>query len=545
MRPDATSSEDQLARLTEELEKVQQRLERLEGRTRVPRAQRTADTQKVGALESRLGTWWLSRAGIIALITGLALLVVYRFDALGVWLRILLGYGVAGGLAAFGLWLARTHRVFGRILFAGGLALGYFTTYALHFVPATRVLDSQAVALALLTGCIVGIVAIAHRMQSETVAGIALFLGLHTGFLSDVSQVTLLLSCLLAAGAVFFLVANRWVLVPLSGLVAVYTTHAHWVGTRTETSAEVFGLSLGFIGIYFGLFAFAVIARARSLPTKWLVLLPLANAVGAGGLCAVELAEDPALSFRVLAALGGVHLLLAVGAWLRAPSLPLRAIYLTCAVVLFAVALPFQLSGGGLSVGWSAVALAAAVSARIIGSSALRWTGLLVMASVVMTEVGREVWGLFAVSNTGLWVPLFVASGVLLFAERLHPRSLHGEEGTSRMLHVALLGVAVLTMSGVLLPAGLTTVGWAGSAFALFVIGFLVREARYRWTAFGCLALTGGRLILFDLSALTPNQRIVTFLVLGVALLAVSYVYTRLKGSVASDRSSVPPTSGD
>jgi hypothetical protein len=47
---------------------------------------------------------------------------------------------------------------------------------------------------------------------------------------------------------------------------------------------------------------------------------------------------------------------------------------------------------------------------------------------------------------------------------------------------------------------------------------------------FGVLALTGGRLLLVDLAHLTPDQRILTFLLLGVLLLLVSFSYTRLKG---------------
>jgi uncharacterized membrane protein len=45
------------------------------------------------------------------------------------------------------------------------------------------------------------------------------------------------------------------------------------------------------------------------------------------------------------------------------------------------------------------------------------------------------------------------------------------------------------------------------------------------------LAFTLGRLLFVDLSGLPPNQRILTFILLGVMLLAVSYVYTRLRGN--------------
>lgn len=57
---------------------------------------------------------------------------------------------LSAGLGAFGLWLVRRHEPFGRIVFGGGLALAYFVTYALHFRPSVRVIESQALALVLL-----------------------------------------------------------------------------------------------------------------------------------------------------------------------------------------------------------------------------------------------------------------------------------------------------------------------------------------------------------------------------------------------------------
>ncbi|HEX8702743.1 MAG TPA: DUF2339 domain-containing protein, partial [Myxococcaceae bacterium] len=221
-------------------------------------------------LEAHLGTYWLSRVGIVALITGIAYLITYRFGELGVLARVGLGYLLSAGLGVFGLWLSRRHQLFGRIVFGGGLALAYFVTYALHFIPSVRVIDSQTLALVLLGAFVIGIVVIAQRMHSETVAGIALFLGLHTGMLSDITAFTLLSTSMLAAGALFFLVKNRWVIVPLSSLVAVYSTHVVWALRRDGVAPgeDRLPLSLGFLAVYFLLFSVALLARPRELSAR-------------------------------------------------------------------------------------------------------------------------------------------------------------------------------------------------------------------------------------------------------------------------------------
>ena len=51
-----------------------------------------------------------------------------------------------------------------------------------------RLVENEPVALVLLAAVVVAIVAVAQALQSETVAGIALFLGLHTGIVADVAE---------------------------------------------------------------------------------------------------------------------------------------------------------------------------------------------------------------------------------------------------------------------------------------------------------------------------------------------------------------------
>jgi hypothetical protein len=172
---------------------LEARIAQLEGRLCVATAAAPPAPRSDGgaALEAKLGAYWLSRIGIVSLISGAAFAILTHFAELGPVVRIALGYATAGVVAWLGLRLARVHPTFGRIVFGGGLAIAYFVTYALHFVAALRVIDSEPLGIALVAAAIAAIVVIAHRMQSETVAGIALFLGFHTGLLSEVTALSL------------------------------------------------------------------------------------------------------------------------------------------------------------------------------------------------------------------------------------------------------------------------------------------------------------------------------------------------------------------
>ena len=191
-------------------------------------------------MESRLGGYWASRLGIVSLVTGLAFFVATGFDRMGPALKAATGYAIALTLAGCGRWVMRRYQALGRILVAGGLGVGYYTTYAIHHVPSVQLIASPAIGFALLAASVLAIIVIAQAMRSETVAGLALFLGLHTGMVSQVGVFTLASGCLLAAGAAYFVARNRWVIVPLLTLVAVYSTLVTWLlGNPLTTKAGI------------------------------------------------------------------------------------------------------------------------------------------------------------------------------------------------------------------------------------------------------------------------------------------------------------------
>ena len=486
-------------------------------------------------LEAHLGTYWLSRVGIVTLIIGIAYLITYRFGELGMLARVVAGYMLSAGLGVFGLWLSRRHELFGRIVFGGGLALAYFVTYALHFLPSVRVIESQLLALVLLALLVVGIVVIAHRMQSETVAGIALFLGLHTGMLSEITTFTLLSTTLLAAGALFFLVRNRWVVVPLSSLVAVYSTHVVWA-LRDDGVApgaperERLLLSLGFLVLYFVLFSVALLARPRELSVRACLAFALLNWVGMALLGGYEVArwsEGHLFTFFVVLALAQGGSALAARAR-HAPD-TLFHTYLSLTAITLALAMPTRHKDSRLVGMWAVTGLGTGLAARGADSPVLRWVGVLILFTALGTCAALTP------DHTLLFAVLFVffvfveRAGVALWPGKARPE-VHRGDSVVQAACAAGAGLALVGFVGELMPEGLVTLGWVVAAFGLFALGFGVRERWYRLAALAVLGLALLRLLFVDLAGLPADQRILTFILLGVMLLVISYTYTRLRG---------------
>ena len=101
--------------------------------------------RKSSELEEKLGTNWLNKIGIVVLVIGIALFLAYKFPTLGNLEKVGLGYFVSFAILGLGVYLERKdlYRIFARALIGGGWALVFFTTYAMHFVKYTQVINTE------------------------------------------------------------------------------------------------------------------------------------------------------------------------------------------------------------------------------------------------------------------------------------------------------------------------------------------------------------------------------------------------------------------
>lgn len=185
----------------------------------------------------RLGTYWFVRVGIVILVTGLVFFgqLAYQnyVSRLGPSGKVALLYIASGLLLGAGWWCQQATsrqnvRNYGQVLFAGGMAALYFTTYAAHHIKQLMVIQSAAVDGVLLLLCAGFIVWIADRKKSEVLALFAVGLAYYSSIITRVGFFTLYSNLVLTLAAVFFLVRNRWAVLSFGSLVASYAAYAFW-----------------------------------------------------------------------------------------------------------------------------------------------------------------------------------------------------------------------------------------------------------------------------------------------------------------------------
>jgi hypothetical protein len=98
---------------------------------------------------------------------------------------------------------------------------------------------------------------------------------------------------------------------------------------------------------------------------------------------------------------------------------------------------------------------------------------------------------------------------------------------------VFFVPVALLTcMLALKMKTGMITVSWGIEGVLVFLLALAVNERSFRLTGLGLLLLCVGKVMALDVWGLEPRDRYITLIVVGVALMLVSFLYTRYRDTI-------------
>ena len=524
------------------------------------------------SLESRIGSQWFNRIGILAILIGVAWFLKFAFDNhwIGPLGRILIGL-VAG--AALIAWSERFrsggYAGFSYSLKAVGSGVLYLALWAAfsmyQLIPA-----SAAFAAMILVTAFNGYMA--WVQESELLALYAIVGGLSTPLLLSTGgnhEVTLFSYLLILDIAVLVLVVSR----PWSRLLfAAYTgtvliVLGWWSADYTESQLA---RTVFFVCCFFLIFAIAprlvrIEMKEGESPAGWnalaLAVLPVANA-SLGFLAFFALFDHASTAWVmpwIAVLFAGFYLLLLrlpEHGRLKASPPILSSLHLAAAVVFLTIKIPLKAEGRLLTIGW------------VVEGAALLWVAnrthsrLLLTLSLACLALG--LFTLILVSPTASATPLFntrfatycVAIAVFAFVAWLALEAPAEDAEDHAFAWPALAGAAVLVVNALILLAVSLEIHsfWSpiemqgnftryreynmyaeftySAWFMLFgaillIVGFVRRSAFMRWQALVLLAVSIAKVFLVDVSELSQGFRIVSFLGLGALLLGVSFVYQR------------------
>jgi uncharacterized membrane protein len=532
-------------------------------------------------IESYIGQRWLPVIGIVAIIFGVSFFLRYTFQTNLVGPAGRVSLGAVGGVVLIGLggfWRSK-YRNYSWVLSGGGIGLLYLSIFA---ALSYYQLVSRETALIFMVAVTLLCAILSLLQDAQALAGVAVLGGFLTPFLlstgTDRHVELFAYVTLLNAGILLVVSVRKWRALSLAGLSGTIVTFSVWYifyfSPRAAPPAELF-LTLFFVEYLLATILGGVLPGKPA--TKIDLVLLTANAASFFGWSyAVLRADHYAVLGPLAALLSALYFGFAYQSFKKSWSPSLSLFFGGIGVVFVTLVFPIELSGDRVTVAWAVEAVVLTYTGVRFRSHELRVAALICLAVTVLhlALLDSEVHDLLAytlILNQRFFSYLVTIVSAVLISRLYTDRSGEGkpERSTKESAVPTFLGIlwnllllAILSLEASayfarsIAEAGLNasepasthkaaydtlvherntslSVLWAGYAIVLLAIGTLRKDKRARIGGLVLFALTLAKVFLVDMANLPSSYRFVSFMVVGMFLLAGSYLYYRSQSRIS------------
>jgi len=527
-------------------------------------------------LESRIGSHWLNRIGIAAVLIGVSYFLKYAFDNNWIGPAGRVTIGLLAGIAVV-IWSERFrshgYQIFSYSLKAVGIGVLYLSLWAAFHIYSLIPSGVAFVAMLVVTA---STAVLAITQDAEILAAFALTGGYTTPVLlsTGVNKELQLFSyvVLLDAAAVVMVARKPWRRLLALAYAGTLTLYIGWYSEFYNRSQ--LNLTVAFATLFFAIFAVApLLARQPESEAAPFAAVPLFLAFVNAGVYFLQVyamfeeVDKHAMAWFALA-LAAVYIYLSRQTQRYYPDPQnierLHYLHLALAIGFITVAIPIRLDGHWITIGW------------LVQAGVLLWLGDRIRSTFLnIFAIGALALGvlrLLAIDNfhatvlivnarMGTYMVAIAVLGALAwYGQR------RGDEPSRQCAAIALVVLNVLALialshevadhyareraainavyngssyapydpaysentRGIRLAEDFTySALWMAYGAMLMIVGFWRRSSFVRWQALVLIALTIVKVFVYDVLQLDKGYRIVSLIVLGVVLLTISFVYQR------------------
>lgn len=524
------------------------------------------------SLESRIGSQWLNRIGIFAILIGAAYFLKLAFD--NQWIgpsgRVMIG--MAAGIALV-FWSTRLHargyQYFSYSLTATGVAIMYLSLWAAfqlyRLVPAP-------LAFVLMVVVTLSAAVLALRQDAMIIAVVALSGGFATpGLLSTGENHPYILFSYIAMldlGAIALVTVRPWRRLLSGAFLGTVIYYAGWSSSFYDHTQR--NVALLFATLFLLIFALLPVWKLMRpgfagqpgwAQSKTFILVALLNPV-AYFLTLLSIFEGEPQWRTIMAGaailLGALYIVIgrsaaAVDGETRSAGGQLQSwLHLGIAIGFLTIAIPLRLEGHWITFGWLAEAAVLLWVGNKLAHHFLISLGVFALGLAILRLLALDSYTVSRLIFNQRMLAYAVAVAILAaLARALRRESKMGEAYVVTTVLLNALALLALSAEGAdfwnrgfaaALAQNPNTASfhdtriardftfsaiWMIYGAALLAVGFLRSSPVLRWEALVLVAFTVAKVFIYDLSALSGGLRVLSFMGLGVLLLAISFVYQK------------------
>ena len=314
-------------------------------------------------LESRIGSHWLNRIGISAVLIGVSYFLKFAFDNNWIGPAGRVAIGLLAGIAVV-VWSEtfrrRGYRVFSYSLKAVGIGVLYLSLYAAFQVYS---LVPGGVAFTMMFLVTAATAVMAWTQDAEILAAFALIGGFSTPLLLSTGQnrevALFAYVAILDLGALALLILKPWRRLLVLSYVGTLSLYVGWYSSFYDLTQ--LRMTVGFATLFFAIFAVAPMVARPAEKGRWSDLVPpLIAVVNAAGyflqiyVMFEEIGTKDTAWFAL--ALAALYIFLSRKSRVRAASVEtartVDLLHLALAIGFITVAIPIRLDAHWVTMGW-------------------------------------------------------------------------------------------------------------------------------------------------------------------------------------------------
>jgi uncharacterized membrane protein len=522
--------------------------------------------------EFRFGQKWLLIIGIVTVIFGVAFFLKYSFDR--GWI------GPAGRVSLAYLWglvfLMAGHLIrkkqftwFGLSIYGGGIAILYFATYGAfqiyHLFP-------QGFSFAIMV--LITVLACATAMAFETQA--LAIMGLIGGFLTPILMSTgqdnyvvlFTYMAILNVGILVISFRKHWAILQGLGFVVTYLIYTLWFVERY--GPDKFWAALLFLNGFYIIYSLAPFAyyflrkEAQQLLGSYILILNSIVALAFN--FAMIKGKYPLEWMSVITVFYAIiYLFFAYRLSQQGESGRNALVVMLLKSTLFLIlTIPLLFSQHWITIFWTLLSALLLIGAKKLGQKNFVFFAIGLYAVVLIKFLFYDLSFVFKYNMEPIalhmkqpygylilerWVTMALIVAAPCFMRRVTVKEIEHTAPAFSFPPIAQLPPVLLGIFGTLLFVILTletsaffyenlpqarfasiSVIWAMFSIVLMISGFRKNSDRMRKIALGLLFLTTFKVFLFDIRNISTPYRILSFIVLGLILILISYLYNQAKG---------------
>jgi hypothetical protein len=539
-QPEYTRAEgERIVQLEERVRRLEERLAALSGydntvlmSDETPQSEKPRKKKRENEeFEFEVGQNWFAKVGIVVLAVGMVFALSIPYEGLPSWLPTVIGFAIVGILVALAQAWRNSFELVSSYLRGSGMALSFFAMLRLfYFSPIPFFTIDSPMGIALLSAVVLANVAIAVKRKSQYLTGLSIVMGYACALAVNASGYFLVALTGMALLAVVVRRLYNWRYLLLFVIPVHFLAYVLWLFNNPIFTKELHFVTQPFASVFFLLvygIIFAMGVYLRKVHDTEEPVDIYSSFVNGGAAYGMFLLQT-VFSFK--ASLIGIHLFasalflfLAILFWRREHSRYFTFVYSMLGYAALSVAILQAFAVPDVFVWLSVQSIVVVATAVWFCSPIIIFANFGIYLAILV--------GYIAVAHQESGISLVFGVVALVSARILNLLQHRLELKTEFMRNAYLISAFVAFPYSLyhIVPREFVSLSWIGVALFYYLMHFILKVQKYRWLGHFTLLLTVLYVAIIGIIQLPPTIRVFSFLVLGLALVIVSLVYTRLR----------------